>query len=813
MSRQIVVLGMMTRMPVAGAVWQTVHYLVGLRRLGFDPYYVEAHARTPTMFMEHEEDDGSGKAAAFIDGVLREFDLGGNWAYHALHDGNACYGLSEQKLRRLYRSAELIVNLHGSHVPLPEHAETGRLIYVETDPVELEIELHDGNEEALAFVAPHQAFFTWGLNYGNSDCRVPVPDGLVFHPSPPPVVLDLWQPNGKTPGPLFTTVGNWRQWGRVRFEGDDYTWSKHLEFEKFLELPRKTGQEFELALGTYTPADRQRLEEHGWRVRDATTVSESLDAYRDYLAGSRGEFTVAKDQNVRLRSGWFSERSAAYLASGRPVITQDTGFGSYLPTGEGLFAFSTLDEAVEAVRRIDADYATHARSAREIAREYFDAAVVLGDLLEAIGVDRPRRSSSGVRARSIPIDLDITVVSRRPTRLTDTSIEAIAAAQSQACPVTVAESDPNASIVVVSYDTLPFTKLCLECVLENTRRPPYELIVVDNGSRDGSIAYLRSLASRCSHVRVIENGRNRGFAAAVNQGLAAARGDVLVILNSDTVVADDWLERLAAQAGDERIGLVGPATNRAGNEADVSVRYRTYGEFLDFARAYTRAHSGKLADVRTPVLFCAAIRREVYERVGPLDERYETGLLEDDDLAMSVRAAGYRTVCTDDVFVHHFGEASFGKLFEDGRYMELLRTNQRRFEEKWGEAWQPYPRRPDCAYDELVARIRRRIDDLLPGSAAVGVVSKGDARFLELGGRRACHFPPGEGGEWAGYHPADSNEAIAHVESLRSMGFDYLVFPSTGLWWLDHYAGLREHLLTTGRVVFEDAPICVIVSL
>ncbi len=813
MSRQIVVLGMMTRMPVAGAVWQTVHYLVGLRRLGFDPYYVEAHARTPTMFMEHEEDDGSGRAATFIDGVLREFDLGGNWAYHALHDGNACYGLSEQKLRRLYRSAELIINLHGSHVPLPEHAETGRLIYVETDPVELEVELHDGKQEALDFVAPHKAFFTWGLNYGNADCRVPVPDGFVFHPSPPPVVLDLWQPNGKAPGPFFTTVGNWRQWGRVRFEGDEYTWSKHLEFAKFLDLPRRAGQEFELALGTYTPDDRRLLEEHGWRVRDAATVSESLDAYRDYLAASRGEFTVAKDQNVRLRSGWFSERSAAYLASGRPVITQDTGFGSYLPTGKGLFAFSTLEEAAEAVASVNADYSAHARAAEVIAREFFDAAGVLGALVEAAGLDRSVRPSSEVRRRAVPLNLDLTVVSRRPTRLPDASTDAIAALSSQARIVASPAGLPKASIVLVSYGTLPFTKLCLESVLENTERPSYELIVVDNGSRDGSIGYLRLLTSRCSHVRVIENARNRGFAAAVNQGLAAARGNVFVILNSDTVVPDGWLEGLVAHAEDASIGLVGPATNRAGNEAEVEVHYRTYGQFLEFVRAFARDHGGGLTDIRTPVLFCTAMRRDVYERVGPLDERYEIGLLEDDDLAMSVRAAGYRTVCADDVFVHHFGEASFGKLFEDGAYMGLLRRNQQRFEEKWGEAWQPYARRRSPVYDELVARIRQAIQDFVPQEAAVGVASKGDPRLLELGGRRTCHFPPGEGGEWAGYHPADSNEAIAHVESLRSMGFDYLVFPSTGLWWLDHYAGLREHLLTTGRVVFEDAPTCMIVSL
>src|SRR5262249_9580750 len=147
---------------------------------------------------------------------------------------------------------------------------------------------------------------------------------------------------------LLTTVGNWRQGGQVRYQDEVYTWSKHHEFLKFLDLPRRTRQRFELALSGYEPEDKRLLEDNGWGVRHAMDFSTDLDEYRRYITGSRGEFTVAKDQNIRLRSGWFSERSAQYLAAGRPVITQDTGFGNALPLGEGLFAFSTMDDILHA---------------------------------------------------------------------------------------------------------------------------------------------------------------------------------------------------------------------------------------------------------------------------------------------------------------------------------------------------------------------------------------------------------------------------------------------------------------------------------
>ena len=385
--KKIVLLGMMSKMPVAGVVWQTVHYLIGLQRLGYDVYYVEAHGTTPRTFFASDGDDGWTKAASFIDGVMHRFDLADRWAFHALYGNDRYYGMSQTQLNDLYRSADLIINLHGGTIPLPEHYATGRLVYLETDPVDLQIELHDKQQRTIDFLAPHCAFFTFGENYGRPDCKLPVSERFHFKPTRQPIVFDLWQ--GHSNGVLrpFTTIGNWKQLHRqVTFQGEVYTWSKHHEFLKFLDLPTRTGQPFELAMSSYDESDRQMLESKGWRVRPAMDFSMDLDAYRDYIAGSRGEFTVAKDQNIRLRTGWFSDRSATYLAAGRPVITQETGFSNILPTGKGLFGFSTLDEIVAAVESINSDYESDCSAATEIAREYFSSDVVLTQLLSEINL-------------------------------------------------------------------------------------------------------------------------------------------------------------------------------------------------------------------------------------------------------------------------------------------------------------------------------------------------------------------------------------------------------------------------------------------
>jgi hypothetical protein len=184
-------------------------------------------------------------------------------------------------------------------------------------------------------------------------------------------------------------VCNWKQTGHdIEYQGEIYYWSKHHEFLKFIDLPKRVMPPLELAmpLSTLHPDDYSRLASHGWQLVNAHAFTTDPWTYRDYVRASRGEFTVAKDQNVRLRSGWFSERGACYLAAGRPVITQDTGFGTVLPTGEGLFAFNTMEDIMVAFDAIKADYARHSRAARRIAEEYFRAETVLAKVVEDLGL-------------------------------------------------------------------------------------------------------------------------------------------------------------------------------------------------------------------------------------------------------------------------------------------------------------------------------------------------------------------------------------------------------------------------------------------
>jgi GT2 family glycosyltransferase len=798
---------MMTKTPVAGVLWQTIHYLVGFQRLGFDPYYVEAHARTPGMLMRDAGDDSGALAARYIRDALAGFGLDRHWAYQALHDDGRVYGMTDGELRRLHSSAELIVNLHGGTEPRPEHYETGRLVYLETDPVQLQLELAEDRRETLDFLEPHVAFFTFAENYGHDGCGLPVSDRVRFQPTRQPVVTDLWLGAGGDSG-TYTTVGNWRQpWRDVTFEGERYGWSKHEEFEKFLDLPATSGRPFELALASTTLEDRELLERRGWSVLPALDISTDSDAYREYIRGSRAEFTVAKDQNVRLRTGWFSDRSATYLASGRPVVTQDTGFGDVLPTGEALFPFTSTEDAAAAIEAIEADYPRARRAAFELAREHFDAVVVLRSLLDSVGISVPQRR----RAGALPATLELVPLSRRPMTLPAATVDVVL---TQPIPETSADRlgrrRRDVSVVVVAPKGLVYTRLCLESILLDTDDLDLELVVVDNGSTDGTREYLAALAEHDPRMRVLRNNENRGFPPAVNQGLQAASGDILVVLNNDTIVPPGSLAQLIAHLGRPEVGLVGPTTNRCGTEAEVDVTYRTYGELVTFAQRRAVDHAGAAFHVEVATLFCAGLRRDVLDRIGLLDERFEVGLFEDDDYSARVREAGLRVVCAEDAFVHHFGEASFGGLFASGRYGDIFRANKARFEEKWGVAWHPHQRRPKAWYRELVERIRETVDRELPPDATVLVVSNGDDELLELGAnRRGWHFPQLQDGTHAGHHPADSTEALAHLSALRQEGAQYILFPSTGFWWLDYYGEFAAEV-RAGRRALGDGETCLI---
>jgi hypothetical protein len=377
----IVLAGYLVRCPLGGYAWQILHYLVGLRALGFDAYFYEDTAYYGDCFdpltgnMHVAPDAG----VAFTAQFLEQFGFGDRWAFWDTEAGRH-YGLDREASAALLHDAVAVITLAPvNRVP---RVPRQRKIFIDIDPGFTQIRVAQGDRALIDLLAEHDVHFTIGENIGSAGCAIPT-DGFNWRSTRQPIAAELWQPLPGNPSAAFTTIGRWDEGRRdIHFAGEVYAWRKRTEWMHFLELPARTRERFCVAMDVdKTPADGALLRRHGWEVLDPIAVSRDPVAYRDFIRRSKGEFTVAKELNVRLASGWFSDRGACYLAAGRPVITQDTGFGRMLPTGKGLFAVHTLDDAIAACAAIASDPDTHAHAARQIAQDYFAAPRVLHDLL------------------------------------------------------------------------------------------------------------------------------------------------------------------------------------------------------------------------------------------------------------------------------------------------------------------------------------------------------------------------------------------------------------------------------------------------
>lgn len=382
---RIVVLGMMGRSPFGGQTWLYLNWLLGLSRLGHEVWYVEDDIVWPYDPEQNSLTDDGAYATRHIAASLERIGLPGRWVFRLDTQGRRrCWGRTSDELDALYRSCDLLLSIVGTSLRDEQLLAPCR-VRVETDPVRDQIRLANGDPEVAELFASYHAVATYGENYGRPDCGVPLGD-VTYLRTRQPVALDWWPMVHDPTARYFTTIGNYRQRGRdLQWRGDTYFWSKHHEWEKFLDLPSRTRQEFRLAL-EIGPHDLATIRAHGWEWTRAMPMSlDAFGTYRSFIQGSRAEFTVAKDQNIRLRSGWFSERDACYLASGKPVVTQDTGFSRFLPTGEGLFPVATVEEAAAAIDEINAGYERHCKAARALAEEQFDAVRVAAALLRDLG--------------------------------------------------------------------------------------------------------------------------------------------------------------------------------------------------------------------------------------------------------------------------------------------------------------------------------------------------------------------------------------------------------------------------------------------
>jgi hypothetical protein len=387
--KRIVIMGFMGSMPIAGVIWQHIHYIVGLQRLGHDVYYIEDSARIPYNPETFEVTTEFDYTARLLNRLSREFEFRNRWGFCARYSrGNPTAGLRLAKIRQLYREADAILNICGAQEFNDDLLVSDRILYIESDPGVEQIKIDKGVKSTMEYLGRHHALLTFGENIGTKSFPVPT-HGLKWLPTRQPVVTDLWRTRrAPPPAAVFTSVANWSTSGLkdITWCGKKYLWSKSREFLRFIAAPKKARETFELATNIEHAVTRTKFERYGWRLTSPLQMSVDYWLYRDYVQRSKGEFTVAKDQYVRLNTGWFSDRSACYLAAGRPVITQETGFTKSYGGAAGLLSFRTLDEIVDAVKRVNADYKKHSRAAYALAREVFEAKEVLKSILDRVGI-------------------------------------------------------------------------------------------------------------------------------------------------------------------------------------------------------------------------------------------------------------------------------------------------------------------------------------------------------------------------------------------------------------------------------------------
>jgi hypothetical protein len=384
------VTGLVGRHPrLGGLVWDHLQYALGLAQLGHDVYYLEDSGQWPDTLAGGSSRPGVAgdprHHVAQLAKTMERFGLAERWAYR-FPLGSSWFGLTDAARREVTESADLLIDVSGTLARPEEHRGRGRLVYVDTDPVSTQLELAAGPPELATRVAAYDAHFSFGERVQ----ALPIPTPHRWRPTRQPLVLAEWRP-ARAARKVFTSVLSWTGDPPLAFRGAA---PGHVELERFLALPGRVAPlALEVAVGGTGHADpereagglpsRQALRRAGFRVVDAQHVCGDLDRYRHYVESSRGEWSVQEHGTVQGRAGWLSGRSACYLAAGRPVVVQDTGLAEVFPMGDGALAFQSVDEAAEALREVEADYARHAAAARAFADAFFDAELVLPALLEA----------------------------------------------------------------------------------------------------------------------------------------------------------------------------------------------------------------------------------------------------------------------------------------------------------------------------------------------------------------------------------------------------------------------------------------------
>ncbi len=385
---RIIVTGLAGLYPVGGVAWDYLQYPIGFARLGHDVYYHEDSWSWPYHPVQKTYTADAGYSVRYIEEFFKSYapELNSRWHYLHLHDQS--FGMTRSAFDEVAATADLFLNVSGACM-VPDNLSPGCVkVFLDTDPGYNQIMLSEklawseNVERWCASVAAHDRHFTYAENIYGSDCLAPRMD-FKWKTTRMPVVLDLWRPlagrrnEGVSP---WTTIMTWNAFkGRLVYNGVEYA-SKGAEFEKLMDLPRHVHVPLKVAVGGVS-APLDRLAQSGWQVMDGPEATVTPADYQDFIRVSRGEISPAKNVYVAMRTGWFSCRSACYLAAGRPVVVQDTGFSGIISPTEGLLTFSTMEDAAEAIRQVESNYARHSEGALSAAAAYFDSDKVLSRLI------------------------------------------------------------------------------------------------------------------------------------------------------------------------------------------------------------------------------------------------------------------------------------------------------------------------------------------------------------------------------------------------------------------------------------------------
>lgn len=385
---RIVVTGLIGQYAFGGVTWDYIQYVLGFRALGHEVWYLEDSANWAYDPVKQEPSADCSHNVSYLERIMREFDMGDRWIYRNEPDGKYHGVADERTAEKIISEADVLANVSGACWLRPITAAAKTKLFLDGDPMFTHIKLTRGSKEYLDRVLSHDKHYTFGLNVGQPGCKVPTA-GLKWLPTVQPIAREWWEKTLMPPNAChiadnaWTTVMNWASYKPEEFEGETYG-QKDIEFLRFAELPAQTKEKFVLAMGQGPGKNRptERLEGLGWKIIEPDIHLPDYASYHDFLSNSKAEWSIAKNGYVQSHSGWFSCRSACYLAAGKPVVVQDTGWSDHLPSGDGVIGFRTMEEAAKGIETVAANYEYHSEAARAYARTHFDAARVCAELLE-----------------------------------------------------------------------------------------------------------------------------------------------------------------------------------------------------------------------------------------------------------------------------------------------------------------------------------------------------------------------------------------------------------------------------------------------